>query len=213
MKNTHRRWVNRPRAASSCRQLWMPRLNPDVQNAYVMQTAQGDQAAPCWVHRQLQPSWHNPHSLRAIQPSCSPRGLHVPCHAGYNLWERQGWFCIPSAGGFMSPLNSTSGEKSCHNTAHPQSRRGSEAHTSLGMGHGMWKGRTRGWWWWWCLQQSCLLAGRRLKWSSLAMRTATKQTQHTSLLQWRAAQEEVWWVQAEMNNIFNAFDNKNIQLA
>lgn len=80
-------------------------------------------------------------------------------------------------------------KKSCHNTAHPQSRRGSEAHTSLGMGHGMWKGRTRGWWWWWrCLQQSCLLAGRRLKWSSLAMRTAAKQTRRTSLLQWREGQ-------------------------
>lgn len=38
-------------------------------------------------------------------------------------------------------------------------------------------------------------------------------TYFTLAVKRRAAQEEVWQVQAEMNNIFNAFDNKNIQPA
>lgn len=95
------------------RQLLQAALNAQIKSQCTecLCNADGTRRPGCsLLGSQAAASWHKPHSPRAIQPSCSPRGLHVPCHAGYNLWERQGWFCIPSAGGFMSLLNSTSGK-------------------------------------------------------------------------------------------------------
>lgn len=215
MKNTHRRWVNRPTVARSCRQLWTPRLNPDVQNAYVMQTAQGDRAAPCWARRQPQPAWHDPRSPWAIQPShCSTGSAsHVVLAITYG---RDG-------DGFVFPVL----DGLCHHWIPPVVKNAAKIQCIPGLGGDLKPTRPQKWAVG-CGREKPEAGGGGEDVCSRACRTQTEvilschkpendskanPTYFTLAVKKGAAQAEVWWVQAEMNNIFNAFDNENIQPA